>query len=130
MWEKDKYKFKELSEECGSPYAAVNLVSKMARNKLEETNYQILDSKAISWAITGEQPDLHTNKQVISADSISDLDDALANIEDKSVAQSVLDSYNASLEATHLIYCYLPELDECRRARVRIITRMIWEYNK
>ena len=47
-------------------------------------------------------------------------------IADKEVCNAVYDSYYDSKKQTHLIYVYNSIQDEPRRARVRVLTRMLW----
>lgn len=137
MWIEDRHYFKEVSdEECdGSTYMAVNLVAKRARNKLLETNGAILDSKAISWALTGVAPKIHKRKSFEYAYHLEDcnilqfLDDMLCCVDDIEVCESVRQSYESSVKVNHLIYYYNNSLDEPRKARTRVLTRIVWDYH-
>lgn len=123
-----KKEFDLLADKLGSPFAAVNYVAKSARKLRKEIEYPILESEAISWAITGEKPKANGRKHSYSQYDINILDDILSEVDDDEVSQSVRNSYEESLQAHHLIYCYHTNLDESRKARVRVLLNMIW-YN-
>lgn len=124
-----KKEFDALAAALGSPYAAVNYISKAARRKMKQHNNIILESEAISWVLTGEEPRARKCKSLydISHD-LPYLEEILCYVDDEDVCESVRESYKESLGAHHLIYCYHNNLDEFRKSRVRILTRMIW-YN-
>lgn len=127
MWKTNKEQFDKLALQLGSPYAAVNFVAKSARNKLLATNNQILDSEAISWVLTGIAPELRKRRKIYDYSvTIRYIDDVLACVDDEEVCECVRNSYEQSLESKHLIYSYNNELDDDRKARVRVLTRMIW----
>lgn len=135
MWSTDKDYFKDLESRCGgSKFAAVNYLAKQARINLKQVNNTILDSQALSWALTGKQPEIHPDRKSVGDDFITIklnyLDELLCYVDDEEVCESVVDSFYESLEKRHLIYVYNNDLDESRKARVRILTRMIWDYNK
>lgn len=124
-----KKEFDALAAALGSPYAAVNYIAKSARKKLKESNNGILESQAISWVLTGKEPKVHRRMPVYNSSlNIPYVDEVLCYVDDEEVCESVRESYNESLLAHHLIYCYHNNLDEFRKSRVRILTRMIW-YN-
>lgn len=129
MWKEDNKHVTRLVDQCGSTFAAANLAAKTARNLMKGTNDQLLDSKVLSWAITGKKPDVTESKAYHKKDfGWECLRDMLCYVDDEDVRQSVTDSYRASRRARHLIYCYNSGLDEPRRSRVRILTRMAWEH--
>lgn len=132
MWRSDKEHFRKLVDECGSPYAAVNHIAMEARRKLKEVDSQILDSKAITWALTGIPPKIHNRNEAyyLRDEAQAYLDDMLCYVDDEDVCESVRNSYKTSKRANHLIYVYKNDLDESRRARVRILTRIVWEYSR
>ena len=135
-WRRDKDLFDEVvdtNDICpGSTYAAVRFVAREARKKLKETNNQIQDSEAISWALTGIAPEIHNYKEkytevYYSRNKLSAMNDILSCVDDPEVCESVRQSIKASDLIHHLIYCYHPDIDEYRQARVRILSKMIWD---
>ena len=124
-------RFNVIAEALGSRFAAVNYVSSLARKLCLDTNNEVLQSQAITWAITGEKPAYTTHK--ISIDKLNQeyqysLDEVLCYVDNEEVCDSVRLSYNKSLEAHHLIYLYSDGLSEYDKPRVRILLRIIW-YN-
>lgn len=137
MWIKDTKYFEQLVDNCcnGSIYDAINHVATQARKHMKECredNKYVLDSKALTWAVTGEKPTLLDNDSIIHNRYIEKIDymyDMFCCIEDKEICSAVEDSYYSSLKLNHLIYVYNSILDEPRKARVRVLTRMVWDYN-
>lgn len=126
-----KREFDQLAASIGSTYAAVNYVAKSARDKIAHTDGHVLESEAISWVLTGEEPKVRNKTEEIERWYLQNyIDDMLSEVDDIDVAQAVRDSYAASMEQHHLIYSYPEHLDENRKSRVRILTRMIWYYIK
>lgn len=122
-------RFNQLAEVLGSPYAAVNYLANLARKLLIDNNNQILESQAITWALTGEAPKIERKKITkVDTSNMCGIDEVLCYVDDDEVCESVRNSYHQSLKSHHLIYCYHNSLDEYRKARVRILVRMIW-YN-
>ena len=137
MWQRDREYFRELKEnECNnSVFMAVNTVAKRARQKMVDTNGMILESKAISWVLTGESPKIPTRTSIEITDHVEYLTseeylhELLCTVEDESVVESVRATFEASQRANHLIYCYNHSLDEPQRSRVRILSKIVWDYH-
>ena len=123
-----KNEFDEFAAKLGSTYAAINYISKSAREKSEELDYPILASEAISWVLTGEKPNSKGRKYENADANIHILDDILSGVDDLHIKESVRDTYFESMKAHHLIYCYHTNLNESEKTRVRILSNMIW-YN-
>lgn len=120
--------FEKLASLLGSTFAAINYVACMARIKLIENNNQILQSQAISWVLTGNEPKYKTQKIDPLSQTIRPIiDEMLCYIDDELVRESIRCSYEASVKADHLIYMYHPDLPDGYHAKVRIILNMIWE---
>lgn len=123
-----KREFDALADKLGSTYAAVNYIAKSARQKRKQVDNRILESEAITWALTGIQPKLRRVCKVAEWGTLNYLDEVLSYVDDENVAQSVRESYSESAKVHHLIYCYHSDLNESQKSRVRVLTRMIW-YN-
>lgn len=125
-------KFQQFIDMCdGNVYKAVNLVAKLARQKAEATNNLVLHSEAISWVLTSETPQILnevSNPKDCASYSTAYISDVLSYIDDIQVCDAVRTSLKHSKKEHHLIYLYRDVSDEHRRARVRVLTRMIW-YN-
>lgn len=124
--EKDS-KFRRHLEHCDNIYVEVRNVMKSARRLSENYNNQLLHSNAISHVVRGDElethPSLADSKNEYEARLIRNL---FCTIDDKEVCAAVYDSFYDSKSANHLIYVYNSVEDEPRKARVRVLTRMLW----
>lgn len=124
--EKDS-KFRQHLEHCDNIYVEVRNVMKSARRLSENYNNQLLHSNAISHVVRGDElethPSLTDSKNEYEARHIRNL---FCTIDDKEVCNAVYDSFYDSKSANHLIYVYNNVEDEPRKARVRVLTRMLW----
>lgn len=124
--EKDS-KFRRHLEHCDNIYVEVRNVMKSARRLSENYNNQLLHSNAISHVVRGDElethPSLADSKNEYEAHHIRNL---FCTIDDKEVCDAVYDSFYDSKSANHLIYVYNNVEDEPRKARVRVLTRMLW----
>ena len=85
---------------------------------------QILHSEAITHALHGTKPKL---KHIVKWESeAAEIRDIFCSIEDKDICDAVYDSFYASREAHNLVYRYNGIRDEYKKARVRILTKMLW----
>lgn len=124
-----KREFDALADKVGSPFAAVKYIAQSARQKRQSVDYRVLESQAITWVLTGIQPKLSKRHLNVSDwYNLPYLDEVLSCVDDDDVAASVRESYSESMKAHHLIYYYHQSLNEHQKARVRVLTRMIW-YN-
>ena len=127
MWKVDNEQFSQLSAACGSRYLAVMFVATCARNLIKYKNNWSIESRLISWVITGEMPPkgIHVNIDP----ELAAIEDFLCYISSEDIRKSVMISYNMSVQNRHLVYRYIRGLDEFERARVRVLLRMIWYSN-
>ena len=124
MWKEDCSVFQHLCDICGSKFLAIKFVAEASR-KLSGGKYNwSIESRLISWVITGEMPPkgIHVGLDP----EIRGIEDFLSYIENRDIRLSVLASYHASVKAHHLLYSYVPDLSEFEQTRVRVLTRMIW----
>ena len=117
--------FKELEEKLGSKYLAINYVSNLARKLKTSVNNNVLESQAITWALTGNKPEITVRPNYID---YSSLDELSCYVDDIDVCESVRMSYSQSLKEKHLLYRYKEGISNHQKARVRILVKMIW-YN-
>lgn len=114
-------------------YAAVYMIAKEARKRAEQCNNLISHSEALSWVLTGEKP-----KKLVLAEKRGQsmipqsyfrtaVHNELVEIEDDEVRQALALSLKLTRKNQNLVYVYNQIQDEPRRARVRILTRMIWD---
>jgi hypothetical protein len=101
---------------------------------MKRVNNCISESEAISWVITGVEPK-HLQKKLKYAETRKNLDiiyanDRLLYIDDIDVRESTRETILVSKKEKHLIYKYKDVLDESRKARVRILSNLIWDEMK
>lgn len=122
--------FQKYIDAFGSIYAAVSAVSKAARNIANKYDNVILHSEAITWVLTGERPPILERYNEIQErrknPDIHIINEMLSYVDDKQVCECVKLSINRTKQNNHLIYIYKGISDENKKARVRILTRMIW----
>ena len=124
MWIEDYLPFKHLCEACGSRFLAIKFVSEISRRLVHSKYNWSIESRLISWAITGEKPPIGIREDVDP--EIREIEDFLVYIDNDIIKFSVIDSYRNSVRNHHLVYNYLPGLNEYEQTRVRVLTRMIW----
>lgn len=124
MWKEDSLVFKHLCDACGSKFLAIRFVSEVARRLAHSKYNWSIESRLISWAITGEKPPIGINIDINP--EIQELEDFLSYIDDSKIKYSVLSSYQRSVQAHHLVYAYDSELNEYEQIRVRVLLRMVW----
>lgn len=114
-------------EHCDNIYVEVKKVMKTARQLSSECDNRILHSQAISSVIRGDaveqMPHITEAQDEYEANHIKDM---FCYIADKEVCDAVYDSFYDSKKHKHLIYVYNSIDDEPRKARVRVLTRMLW----
>ncbi len=124
-------KFNTYVQALGSNYAAILYISGVARRRMKRVNNCISESEAISWIITGKEPE-YLQKKLEYADYRKNIDliyanDRLLYIEDTEVREATRETILASKRENHLIYKYKDVSDESRKARVRILSNLIWD---
>ncbi len=124
--------FNELCKEkqFSTVYEGVMWVAVEARKKANQTGNLLLHSEAIDWVLTGKEPEvikiLQDKKKQRKSFTRAYLEEILSYVDDKEVCRSVKDSIYESKKCNHLIYIYKDVQDDSRRARIRVLTRMIW----
>lgn len=123
--------FEKYVKALGSKFAAVVYVSKLARQRAKSVDNCILESEALSWVLTGVEPKAvaiwRTRKNKKEELAKVYAKDRLMYVEDIDVRSAVEDSIDESIKGSHLIYLYNNVRDKDRQARVRILSRMIWD---
>lgn len=139
-WKRDKKLFDQLSSKCGSSFAAIQQLAKSSRQKMIQSNNVISESEALTWALTSVQPEdlkkrmkiketLQNVYQPVRFYQEQYMEDLLASVDDIDIRHSVRESFVKSKEAGHLIYMYINELSDGNKARVRILTNLVWYYD-
>lgn len=124
----DLSRFNILSEACGSRYVAVRWLAKAARQLgTEYSDYELLESKLLTWLITGQCPyttyEMDMRKLLRKVDTIDDL---LEYVTDEEVEEQVRLFYRKSIRNKRLTLCDNDDLGSSRLSRVNILLRMAW----
>lgn len=93
----DRQMYDKLTAAFGNPYAAVIYISKLARQLSKTVDYDILDSQALSWAITGVKPEPIKIPQTIANTVRLPVRDVLTLVDDKEVKTAVVNSLRCSV---------------------------------
>lgn len=124
-------KFNDYELACGGRFAAIMYISQVARHRAKSVHNCITESQAISWVITGIEPEsLKPNLAKWHKRRIMDIlyaEDRLLYIEDKEVADAVRETVMSARKTNNLVYSYKEVCDESRKARVRILSQLIWD---
>ena len=122
--------FNKLADACGSSYAAVRWLSKESRRLgVENSCYHILESKLLTWALTGKCPYTRSQlafRKLAWREHQDDLEDILEFVSDEDVADLVRSNYSKSVKNRHLTLCDHADLGESRLNRANILLRMAW----
>ena len=120
--------FNELARACGNRYLAVQYIAKASRYLNRTIPERVLESKLISWALTGEKPDLskYTATFYLENPEIADVLYFLDYVEDIRVKKAVIALYRASVNKKHLTYTCDEYIDPAIESRVRVLLRMLW----
>lgn len=115
--------FRRILEKSVNPYADVTMVFRQARKLADDHNNEILHSKAITHILHGTEPAPKEMKR--SEREAEIIRDFFCSIEDKEVCDAVYDSYYEGKQNSNLVYVYNGITDEARKARVRILVKML-----
>lgn len=114
----------------GSKFAAVNYIAKKARMISEEYDERILDSEAITIAIDESRREYvestHSIKESKNEED-SIIESVLSLVSDTSVREAARLSIINSLYKQNLLYQYNKICDKNQKARVRVLTNMMWD---
>lgn len=119
--------YRKQLEHCDNIYVEVKHVMNAARQLATECDNRILHSQAISSVIRGDsiEPMSHIH-EVQDEYEARYIRDVFCYIADKELCDAIYDSFYDSKKHKHLIYVYNSINDEPRKARVRVLTRMLW----
>ena len=135
MWKDDKQHFENIRKNCGGcRFTAINYVTKTARSHIDsiEPDECISDYDAIQWALTCTRPNIRKKKIRYKLDEDMSqeqyLNEILCYVDDEEICEAVRETYECSNKLRHLIYVYNSIYDDDRKARVRILSNMVWYY--
>lgn len=116
---------------CGSRFAAVNYIAKLAQARRRQVHYCISESQSLTWVLTGKEPELlqtyRMRRKLLKAQRKQFVEDHLGCIEDEQIRAAVQHSIYLSNQQNHLIYDYIDISEENRQARVRVICNIVWD---
>ena len=128
MWNVDKDLFTELANKCGSRYFAAIFIARGARQLGINMPPGVIESKLITWVLTGYQPDIeeyltHRQQGYVEYQNLATM---LEYVMSPEVKKCVIKSYSKSIKLRHLVYLYSSDMPEDLKTRVRVLTRMAW----
>lgn len=107
-------------------YGMVSDIAKRARSVADKCGNRILHSEAITKVVSNDTTDIISDDSIIDEYEAKYIKEMFAYIDDKSVKDAVYDSFYESKAHHNLIFIYNDIVDEGIKARVRVITRMLW----
>lgn len=123
--------FDKFVQLCGSRYSATVFVAAQARILAERYDNVISHAEALSWVLSGVVPNdiLRYRDKIIQRETrpLQFTQSILSQVLDEDVKKSVYDSLYKSYKSGHLLYVYEGVYDEYRQARIRILTKMLWD---
>lgn len=93
----DKQLYDKLTAAGVNPFAAVIYISQLARRLAESIDYHILDSQALSWAITGVKPEPVKVPTSVRLSMKLPIDEVLQLVDDVEVKDAVIMSLQHSI---------------------------------
>ena len=131
MWAKDNLLFEQLADKCGNRYLAVMYVARASRalfrSLSEKFSVDLIESHVITWALTGQVPDIEKLPlRPSDCSEISSILDFLSYVEDEEVKEKVIEQYKKSVKEKHLVYITDRSMSIYRKDRINILLRMIW----
>ena len=114
-------------------FYAVAVIGRMASNLVKKYKGVILPSEAISWLFTGDRPEILNKykRYQLTYEFTTFEEDVLELVEDEEIKACVIESIKESKKNQNLTYFYKDVKDTNCKARIRILTRIIWyQYNK
>lgn len=127
----DLFEKKYLSK-TDNVFEAVNMLSQDAYAIYHTYEGKLLKSECLTCAITGRLPEnISKRKTLLEIEATyrsKYIREALCEIDDIDVRKSVFVTLNTSIENKFLSYRYLSGMSDGQKARVKVISNMIW-YN-
>lgn len=106
-----------------NPYQAAMQIAQASRNMCIDIPHRLEMSRAIEFASNGIVP----NADDYIDHRMDHVEDYLCGVADSDIADAVRISYAKSLEYNNLVYVYNQVHDRSRRAKIRIILKMLWQ---
>lgn len=125
-WTNNEY-YIQLYEAVGK-FEAVSIIGAQARALSNMYNGQLSHAEALSWLITGNKPKGFYIRLDESEKRDRRIQLWLNDIFDTEVRSCVHSCINASLHVHNLTYIYQDGFSPYKQSRVRILTKMLWDY--
>ena len=121
-FEKDR-DFRKFLEHSPAPYQEIRKLARKARALAHDYDNEISHSQALTHTLNDTKP---TMKEQYHAEREAEIiRDFFCSIEDKEICNAVYDSYYEGKARRNLVYVYNDITDESRKARVRILVKML-----
>lgn len=114
----------------GNRYDACMYVAKEARRRASCCKDSVLDSESIAWVLTGKRHKLSISTKKKLEKWYNNQYDILNYVENKDIRKSVTRSLGISKTVKHLVYAYEKSLKDEDKARVRVLTNILWYQSK
>lgn len=121
-FDKDR-EFRKQLEASPNPYNEIRKIAAQARALANDYDNEVSHSQALTHALHGTKPTM--KEQYHSEREAEIIRDFFCSIEDKEVCNAVYDSYYEGKAKRNLVYIYNDISDESRKARVRILVKML-----
>lgn len=122
--------FERIYKKCGkNPYRTSNYIAHQARLLAEEYDNEISHSEAIAYVVSGNMPDTsniastYTNKYNLP-DKVASM---VSDIYESDIRNAVKQSLDQSIESHRLMIDYCNITDDGKKARIRILTKMLFD---
>ena len=106
-----------------NPYQAILQMAKETRSICNSLPNRITESVALDYAARNEIP----NPNDFPDHRLDRVREYLLYVEDIEIKSAVISSYEETLKKNNLVYEYKTISDEPRKARVRVITNILWD---
>lgn len=117
----------------GNRFAACKALSNDAISLMSKSKDAILESEAISWALSGDEPkdmkDRARQHMNLTIRKTAYMERLLGYVDEDDILDCVKESYAQSIRIGSLTFYYPKNLKKQDKTRVRILTRMCW-YNR
>lgn len=139
-WKRDKECFDNLCKNYSSKYEAIQALCEDARHKMKQAENVISESQGLTWALTGIEPDYIEQRIKLKAERENAykpviyyqeeyMNELLSLVDDEDICESVRQSFKESKATGHLLYVYINHISDGNKARVRILTNLVWHFD-
>lgn len=120
------YEIRKQLEVSDNIYRDVVKIMQNARNIAVACDNKILHSEAITHVVNGTEPAHVFIENFHDEYEAYHIRELFCEIEDKEICDAVYDSFYESKSKRNLMYIYNKITESGRKARVRVLTRILW----